>query len=138
MASSTVTSTTTAAPAGRSVNTNDVNTANTSSTSAAAGTSERGANGERLIQQDFIARIRFTNALPPPPTPPKLLDMPDASLASGQYTNPGFAWRLARDQPVNIEIDAELGMPLDLVGMPGIFDGDESCTYQGAIVAPFD
>ncbi len=29
---------------------------------------------------------------------------------------------------MNIEADAELGMPLDLVGMPGIFDGDESCT----------
>lgn len=28
---------------------------------------------------------------------------------------------------MNIEADAELGMPLDLVGMPGIFDGDESC-----------
>lgn len=81
----------------------------------------------RPIHQDFIARIRYSNALPPPPNPPKLLDIPNTGLASGQYTAPGFASRLAREQPLNIEADAELGMPLDLVGMPGIFDGDESC-----------
>ncbi|KAE8451827.1 hypothetical protein EG329_002667 [Mollisiaceae sp. DMI_Dod_QoI] len=81
---------------------------------------------QRVIHQDYIARIRYSNALPPPPNPPKLLDIPNTGLASGQYTTPGFASRLARDQPLNIEADAELGMPLDLVGMPGIFDGDES------------
>jgi RNA polymerase II-associated factor 1 len=26
---------------------------------------------------------------------------------------------------LNIEADAELGMPIDLVGIPGVFDGDE-------------
>ncbi|KAK7430058.1 hypothetical protein QQZ08_003449 [Neonectria magnoliae] len=82
-------------------------------------------SGERMIQQDFIARIRFSNALPPPPHPPKLLDIPNTGLASGQYTTPGFASRLAREQPLNMEADAELGMPLNLVGMPGVFDGDE-------------
>lgn len=81
-------------------------------------------------RQDFIARIRYSNALPPPPNPPKLLDIPNTGLASGQYTTPGFASRLAREQPLNIEADAELGMPLDLVGMPGVFDGDESCTSE--------
>lgn len=90
--------------------------------------------GERMIHQDFIARIRYSNALPPPPNPPKLLDIPNTGLASGQYTTPGFASRLAREQPLNIEVDAELGMPLDLVGMPGIFDGDESC--KRGYVAP--
>jgi RNA polymerase II-associated factor 1 len=79
------------------------------------------------VHQDFVARIRFSNALPPPSIPPKLLDIPGTGLASGHYTTPGFASRLAREQALNIEADAELGMPLDLVGMPGIFDGDESC-----------
>ncbi|PNY27894.1 RNA polymerase II-associated protein 1-like protein [Tolypocladium capitatum] len=82
-------------------------------------------SGERMVHQDYIARIRFSNALPPPPNPPKLLDIPNTGLASGQYTTPGFASRLAREQPLNIEADAELGMPLNLVGMPGVFDGDE-------------
>ncbi|KAI5867964.1 RNA polymerase II-associated [Durotheca rogersii] len=97
--------------------------------------SSRG-NEHRSVHQDFIARIRFSNALPPPPNPPKLLDIPNTGLASGQYTTPGFASRLAREQPLNIEADAELGMPLDLVGMPGIFDGDESSIQAPAQPPP--
>ncbi|PHH83037.1 hypothetical protein CDD82_3839 [Ophiocordyceps australis] len=88
-------------------------------------------SGGRMVHQDYIARIRFSNALPPPPNPPKLLEIAKTGLASGQYTSPGFAWRLAREQPLNIEADGELGMPLNLVGMPGVFDGDE-----GSIQAP--
>lgn len=80
---------------------------------------------ERVVHQDYIARIRYSNALPPPPHPPKLLDIPGTGLASGQYTSAGYASRLAREQPLNIEADAELGMPIDVVGIPGIFDGDE-------------
>jgi len=82
---------------------------------------------QRAVHQDYIARIRYSNALPPPPNPPKLLDIPNTGLSSGQYTSAGYASQLARAQPLNIEVDAELGMPIDLVGMPGIFDGDESC-----------
>lgn len=90
-----------------------------------ATSASRGA--EKTVHQDYIARIRYSNTLPPPPNPPKLLDIPNTGLSSGLYTAPGFASRLARDQPLNIEANAELGMSLDLVGMPGIFDGDESC-----------
>ncbi|KAI2623864.1 RNA polymerase II-associated [Hypomontagnella submonticulosa] len=94
-------------------------------------------NGEhRPVHQDFIARIRFSNALPPPPNPPKLLDIPNIGLASGLYTQPKFASRLSKEQPLNIEADAELGMPLDLVGMPGIFDGDESSIQAPAQPPP--
>ncbi len=73
----------------------------------------RAGSGERMIHQDFIARTRYSNALPAAPIPPKLLDIPNTGLASGQYTTPGFASRLAREQPLNIETDAELGMPLE-------------------------
>ncbi|KAI1191113.1 RNA polymerase II-associated [Nemania serpens] len=97
--------------------------------------SSRSAGEHRPVHQDYIARIRYSNALPPPPNPPKLLDIPNTGLASGQYTAPGFASRLAREQPLNIEADAELGMPLDLVGMPGIFDGDES-SIQASSLTP--
>ncbi|KFY97419.1 hypothetical protein V500_02073 [Pseudogymnoascus sp. VKM F-4518 (FW-2643)] len=90
---------------------------------------------DRSIHQDYIARIRYSNTLPPPPNPPKLLEIPNTGLSSGQYTTPGFASRLAREQPLNIEADAELGMHIDLVGMPGVFDGDES-SIQAAIHAP--
>ena len=80
---------------------------------------------ERGYHQDYIARIRYENALPPPPGAPKLLNIPAEGLK--YYTSAAFSSRLARQQPLNIEADAELGMPIDLVGMPGIFDGDESC-----------
>jgi len=80
---------------------------------------------ERVHHQDYIARVRYSNTLPPPPNPPKLLDIPGTGLSSGLYTSAAFASRLAREQPLNIEADAELGMPIDLVGIPGVFDGNE-------------
>lgn len=81
---------------------------------------------DKVYHQDYIARIRYSNVLPPPPFPPKFLDIGNAGLWSGQYTSAGFASRLAREQVLNIEADAELGMPIDLVGMAGVFSGDES------------
>ncbi len=86
------------------------------------------ARTEKNYHQDYIARIRHENALPPPPGAPKLLDIPVEGL--DYYTSPAFASRLSRKQPLNIEADAELGMTINLVGMPGIFDGDESCEYS--------
>lgn len=83
--------------------------------------------GGQVIHQDYIARVRYSNALPPPAIPCKLLDLPNTGLASGHYTSPAFQGRLVREQPLNIEPDGELGMHLDLVGIPGVFEGDESC-----------
>ncbi|KAL8819848.1 MAG: hypothetical protein Q9223_001798 [Gallowayella weberi] len=79
---------------------------------------------DRAYHQDYICRIRYENNLPPPPGSVKLLDIPIDGLE--YYASPGFASRLHRSQPINIEADAELGMPIDLVGIPGVFDGDES------------
>ncbi|KAK8157141.1 actin-like protein ARP8 [Phyllosticta citrichinensis] len=84
------------------------------------------ASSARAYHQDYIARIRYSNALPPPPIPPKLLEIPNTGLASGEYTSAGYASRLAREQPLNIEADAELGMPIDLIGLPGVFEGDDA------------
>lgn len=58
--------------------------------------------------------------------PPKLLDIPNTGLSSGQYTSASFSSRLAREQTLNTEADAELGMPIDLVGIPGVFDNNET------------
>ncbi|KAI9833689.1 MAG: hypothetical protein M1826_006780 [Phylliscum demangeonii] len=78
----------------------------------------------RGYTQDYVARIRYSNALPPPCMPPKLLEIPGRGLP--YYLSSEYGMRLAQDQPVNIEANAELGMPLSLVGLPGVFDGDES------------
>lgn len=95
---------------------------------------------ERVVHQDFIARIRYSNQLPPPPNPPKLLDIPGTGLAGGPYTSASYASKLARAQPLNIEADAEIGMPIDLVGIPGVFDGDESAisTRANPYIHPAD
>lgn len=81
---------------------------------------------QKHYHQDYIARIRYSNALPPPPFNPKFLDFPSSGLSSGDYTTTKFASRLAREYPVDIEADADLGMPIDLIGIKGVFDGDET------------
>ncbi|KAL8729944.1 MAG: hypothetical protein Q9166_004389 [cf. Caloplaca sp. 2 TL-2023] len=89
---------------------------------------------DRAYHQDYICRIRYENNLPPPPGSVKLLNIPIDGL--DYYASPGFASRLHRSQPINIEADAELGMPIDLVGMPGVFDGDESAIQAPLITPP--
>ncbi|PUU80276.1 Paf1-domain-containing protein [Tuber borchii] len=86
--------------------------------------------------QDYIARIRYNNSLPPPPCPPKMLNIPNSSLA--MYCDPSFTSKLARAEGVNVEIDSELGMPLDLVHVPKIFDGDHSAILALDPVPPID
>lgn len=79
-----------------------------------------------VVHQDYIARIRYANNLPAPAGYPKFLDIPGTGLAGNDYTGAGYSSKMAKEQPLNIEADAELGMPIDLVGIPGIFDGDET------------
>ncbi|KAL8866514.1 MAG: hypothetical protein Q9174_006261, partial [Haloplaca sp. 1 TL-2023] len=89
---------------------------------------------ERAYHQDYICRIRYENDLPPPPVSLKMLDIPIDGL--DYYASPGFASRLHRSQPINIEADSELGMPINLVGMPGVFDGDESSIQAPSFIPP--
>lgn len=80
-------------------------------------------------RQEYIASLRYRNDLPPPEMPPKFLDIPHEGLE--RFLTPGFASNLARREEPNIDVDAEGGMPIDLVGIPGLHLGDES-----AIMAP--
>lgn len=81
------------------------------------------------FKQDMVVSIRYRNDLPPPPMPPKLLDIDTGGLA--QYLTTGYASALAKREEPNIEVDAEGGMPIDMIGVSGYFLGDES-----AIMAP--
>lgn len=56
-------------------------------------------------------RVRYTNPLPAPPCPPKLLDIPTDHL---RYARPEFLNDIASETPLPMIIDAECGMPLDL------------------------
>ena len=73
-------------------------------------------------QQTYIAKIRYRNEIPPPPGAPKLLDIP---ISLQKYTDTSFTSELIREQPVNVELDAELGMPLDLTQIPEVFEGNQ-------------
>ena len=83
----------------------------------------------KTFKQDMVVSIRYRNDLPPPPMPPKLLDIDTGGLA--QYLTTSYASGLAKREEPNIEADAEGGMPIDMIGVPGYFLGDES-----AIMAP--
>jgi RNA polymerase II-associated factor 1 len=83
----------------------------------------------KTFKQDMVVSIRYRNDLPPPPMPPKLLDIDTGGLA--QYLTTGYASGLAKREEPNIEVDAEGGMPIDMIGVPHYFLGDES-----AIMAP--
>ena len=83
----------------------------------------------KTFKQDMVVSIRYRNDLPPPPIPPKLLDIDTGGLA--QYLTTSYASGLAKREEPNIEADAEGGMPIDMIGVPGYFLGDES-----AIMAP--
>lgn len=88
-------------------------------------------DGKGGFKQDMVVSTRYRNDLPPPPMPPKLLDIDNGGLA--QYLTTSFASGLARREEPNIEVDAEGGMPIDMIGIPGYFLGDESGTYRASI-----
>ncbi|KAF9499332.1 hypothetical protein BDN71DRAFT_1441928 [Pleurotus eryngii] len=60
---------------------------------------------------DLLVRVRYSNPLPPPPCPPKLLDIPTDPT---RYSRPEFLQGIASEVPLPMIVDAECGMPLDL------------------------
>lgn len=80
--------------------------------------------------QEYIASSRYRNDLPPPELPPKLLDIPNDGM--DYFLAPNYSSNMTRHEDPNVDVDAEGGMPIDLVGMPGLHLGDESgkCPYD--------
>ncbi|KAF9563912.1 RNA polymerase II-associated protein [Agrocybe pediades] len=66
---------------------------------------------KRSAKVDLLARVRYSNPLPAPPCPPKLLNIPTNPM---RYARPEFLNALANDMPLPMIVDAECGMPLDL------------------------
>jgi RNA polymerase II-associated factor 1 len=91
------------------------------------------AGDPKGFKQDMVVSIRYRNDLPPPPMPPKFLDIDNGGLA--QYLTTSFASAMARREEPNIEVDAEGGMPIDMIGIPGYFLGDESGQSWSVYVA---
>lgn len=78
---------------------------------------------------DLLVRVRYSNPLPAPPCPPKLLDIPTNPM---RYARPEFLETLANDTPLPMIVDAECGMPLDLGLWECLWtdDGDDSGQYH--------
>ncbi|EPX71320.1 RNA polymerase II associated Paf1 complex [Schizosaccharomyces octosporus yFS286] len=74
-------------------------------------------------RQDYILRVRYHNPLPPPPFPPRLINI---SNPVKQYALPNFVSNVVQEKKISIENDAELGMPMDLAAVDGFFEGDTS------------
>lgn len=72
-----------------------------------------------MSRQDYIARVRYQNALPPPPCAPKLLhNKVDLTplLSAGSLSSLVFA------RPIPVETDQDLSMPIDLINVPRAFE----------------
>ena len=80
---------------------------------------------------DLLIRVRYSNPLPPPPCPPKLLDIPTDPM---RYARPEFLDEIANSTPLPMVVDGELGMPLDLSRWDCLWEenGDDS----GACMPP--
>jgi RNA polymerase II-associated factor 1 len=79
-----------------------------------------------LSKLDLLVRVRYSNPLPAPPCPPKLLEIPTNPL---RYARPQFLDAIANDTPLPMIVDAECGMPLDLGRWECLWedDGDDAC-----------
>ena len=79
---------------------------------------------------DLLHKVRFQNPLPPPPFPPKLLNIPTNPK---RYAVAEFTASLANETLLPMVVDAELGMPLDLSFYDCIWDedADDKGAYYG-------
>lgn len=72
-----------------------------------------------LFLRDLIERVRYPNPIPIPPFPPKLTQLDNPSTL---YAHPDFSQRLANAHPIPTVVDAEAGMPLNLLAFEGIWN----------------
>ncbi|KAF8556690.1 Paf1-domain-containing protein [Imleria badia] len=73
------------------------------------------------LKLDLLVRVRYSNPIPPPPCPPKLLDIPTNPM---RYARPDLLNAIANDIPLPMIVDAECGMPLDLGRWECLWDDD--------------
>lgn len=74
---------------------------------------------------EYIARVRYQNGLEAPQCPPKMVEIPNR--ANAHLLEPSFISNFTRTDSISLDVDAELGMPLDLLHMAGVFEGNEAC-----------
>ncbi|KDR80632.1 hypothetical protein GALMADRAFT_240977 [Galerina marginata CBS 339.88] len=82
-------------------------------------------SSKKSSKLDLLVRVRYSNPLPAPPCPPKLLNIPTNPM---RYARPEFLNALANETPLPMIVDAECGMPLDLGKWESLWEenGDDS------------
>jgi RNA polymerase II-associated factor 1 len=75
--------------------------------------------------QDYIARIRYQNDLPPPLLPPKLLKYDGKD--EEQIGSSNLLSSLFRKENVNnmVSLNNDLGLPIDMISVPLVFEATE-------------
>lgn len=86
----------------------------------------------RSSKLDLLVKVRYLNPLPPPPFPPKLLNVTTDINRLGE---PSYLNHLAASTPLPMLVDSEMGMPLDLNAYHGIWDGNDQCRFEDFIRA---
>lgn len=88
-------------------------------------------------RQDYICKVRYQNDLPPPPCPPKLLkyttfdphrELSDSGLLSSLFRKENFKNLLPLNQ-------VDLGMPMDLLQIPGLIERNDESLLLGSKTA---
>ena len=82
-------------------------------------------------KQEYIARIKYSNTLPPPTVPPELLKYPinkDEEVDSPQLIT--SLYTKTNVTPL-INIDRDLAMPMDLMQLPGLLNKNDTTYLYG-------
>lgn len=77
-----------------------------------------------VVPQDYICSFRYGNELEPSQCPPKMVNL--NTNASSHLLDPTFITRAALSGSECIDIDGELGMPLNMIHISGAFIGEDS------------
>lgn len=76
-----------------------------------------------VVPQDYICSFRYSNELEPSQCPPKMVNL--ITNASSHILDPTFISRAALSGSECIDVDGELGMPLNMVHISGAFIGED-------------
>ena len=88
-------------------------------------------SGSGSRKQEYIARIKYSNELPPPIIPPKLLKYPINK--NEEVDSPQLITSLFTKTNVTplINIDNDLSMPMDLMNIPGLLNKNDTTFLYG-------
>lgn len=94
---------------------------------------------QKPVRQDYIAKVRYTNNLPPPPLNPKFIKYNTTNTTTQKQENEYLMSSVFRKENFNQfigHIDEEFGLPLNPIYVRGFLDGsDENAIFVNSKVA---